>query len=96
MTVFAQADNAIYSASAEESDIIDCRFEFHITGVPKTAPIIPDVDLRVSKHPAQSASEKNESLGSLPLGACNLVFPAHTSSPSWLEHSVFVWVHARF
>jgi hypothetical protein len=50
-------DNALYSASEEDFEMVCCFLAFHeIRDEPKKKQY-PDIDLLVSKHPAQSASE---------------------------------------
>jgi hypothetical protein len=51
-------DNALYSASDDDLETVTCFFAFHETSDDPKKKQYPDVDLLVSKHPAQSASEK--------------------------------------
>ena len=56
LVCFTQLYSAIYSDSADEVAIIDCFRDRHTIGMPLMAVIQPEVDLRVSLHPPQSAS----------------------------------------
>ena len=56
MTSLETEESARYSASAEDLDIVGCFFYFHdIKASPRNTQE-PNVDLRVSNHPPQSAS----------------------------------------
>ena len=48
----------MYSLSAELSATTDCRFEYQLIAAPASLSTQPEVDLRLSLHPAQSASQK--------------------------------------
>jgi hypothetical protein len=61
-------DNALYSASEDDLETVTCFFAFHETREEPKKKQYPEVDLLVSKQPAQSASEnpriwKSEILG---------------------------------
>jgi hypothetical protein len=51
-------DNALYSASEDDLETVTCFFAFQETRDDPKKKQYPDVDLLVSKHPAQSALEK--------------------------------------
>jgi hypothetical protein len=64
-------ESALYSASEELLDMVACFLAFHdMSEVPRKKQN-PDVDLLVSMHPAQSASEKPSNCISLLLGSSN-------------------------
>jgi hypothetical protein len=54
-------DKALYSASEEDLDTVICFLAFHDTRDDPKKKQYPVVDLLVSMHPAQSASEKPSS-----------------------------------
>ncbi|GKF40688.1 hypothetical protein Tco_0124030, partial [Tanacetum coccineum] len=51
-------DNATYSASADDIVVQSCFFDIQLTNLSPRNCIPPEVLLRVSMHPAWSASEK--------------------------------------
>ena len=48
----------MYSLSAEDSATTGCRLENQLMAAPASFSTQPDVDLRLSLQPAQSASQK--------------------------------------
>lgn len=56
-TVLAHEESAMYSASVKERETIVFRYKLHTIGDPLISPMKPVVDFRVSRHPAQSASQ---------------------------------------
>src|SRR6201996_9532857 len=56
MACCAPRANEIYSASVDDNATTACRFADQQTGAPPMKKMYPDVDLRVSTHPAQSES----------------------------------------
>jgi hypothetical protein len=50
-------DKALYSASEEDLEMVCCFLAFHEINDEPMKKQYPDVDLLVSKQPAQSASE---------------------------------------